>query len=37
VYNITGNEKDTMRVDLCGTTLTDLAATWYADEVEVWN
>ena len=28
VYNVTGNEKDTMRVDLCGTTLTDLAATW---------
>ena len=26
-----------MRVDLCGTTLTGLAATWYADEVEAWN
>ena len=37
VYNVTGNEKDTMRVDLCGTALTDLAATWYADEVEAWN
>jgi hypothetical protein len=26
-----------MRVDLCGTTVTGLAATWYADEVEAWN
>ena len=26
-----------MRVDLCGTTLTNLAATWYTDEVEAWN
>jgi hypothetical protein len=26
-----------MRVDLCGTTLAGLAATWYADEVEAWN
>ena len=26
-----------MRVDLCGTTLTGLAATWYTDEVEAWN
>jgi hypothetical protein len=26
-----------MRVDLCGTTLTGLAATWYANEVKAWN
>jgi hypothetical protein len=26
-----------LRVDLCGTTLSGLAATWYADEVEDWN
>ena len=37
VYNVTGNKKDSMRVDLCGTTVTGLAATWYADEVEAWN
>ena len=37
VYNITGDLKDVTRVDLCGTTLTRLAATWYADEVEAWN
>ena len=37
VYNITRDLKDATRVDLCGTTLTRLAATWYADEVEAWN
>ena len=37
VYKITGDTKDPMRMDLCGTTLTGLAATWYADEVEAWN
>ena len=37
VYNMTGSRKDATRVDLCGTTLTSLAATWYADEVEAWN
>src|ERR1700720_2141812 len=37
VYNVTGNHKDSLRVDLCGTTLTGLAATWYTDEVESWN
>ena len=37
VYNVTGNHKDSLQVDLCGTTLTGLAATWYADEVEAWN
>ena len=37
VYNVTGGHKDSMRVDLCGTTLTGLAVTWYADEVEAWN
>jgi hypothetical protein len=26
VYNVTGNKKDSMRVDLCGTTVTGLAA-----------
>src|ERR1700722_10239830 len=37
VYNVTGNHKDSLRVDLCDTTLTRLVATWYADEVESWN
>ena len=37
VYNVTGPQKDSVRVDLSGTTLTGLAATWYADEVEAWN
>ena len=37
VYNVTWDHKDSMRVDLCGTTLTGLAATRYADEVEAWN
>src|ERR1700722_9232198 len=37
VYNVTGNHKDSLRVDLCGTTLTGLAATWYMDKVESWN
>ena len=37
VYNVTGNHKDSLWVDLCGTTLIGLAATWYADEVESWN
>src|ERR1700723_3434620 len=37
VYNVAGNHKDSLREDLCGTTLTRLAATWYADEVESWN
>jgi len=38
VYNVTGDHKDTVRVDLCGTTLAGLATTyWYVDEVEVWN
>src|SRR5882724_4774495 len=26
-----------MRVDLCGTTLAGLAATWYVDKVKAWN
>jgi hypothetical protein len=37
VYNVTRDYKDSMRVDLCGTTLAGLAATWYVVEVEVWN
>jgi hypothetical protein len=37
VYNVTGDHKDSMRVDLCGTTLAGLAATWYTDKVEAWN
>ena len=37
VYNVTGQEKDLLRVDLCGTTLSGLTAVWYADEVEAWN
>src|ERR1700729_3086394 len=37
VHNVTGPNKDTLRVDLCSTTLTSLAATWYTDNVEAWN
>ena len=37
VYNVPGDHKDSMRVDLCGTTLNGLAATWYANKVEAWN
>src|SRR3984957_16515469 len=37
VYNVTGNHKDSLRVDLCGPTLPGLAATWYMDKVESWN
>jgi hypothetical protein len=37
VHNVTRPNKDTLRVDLCGTTLTSLAATWYTDNVEAWN
>ena len=37
VYNVSGPQKDSVRVDLTGTSLTGLAATWYADEVEAWN
>jgi hypothetical protein len=37
VYNITGQEKDLLRVDLCGTTLFGLTAIWYTDKVEAWN
>ena len=28
---------DSMRVDICGTTLTGLAVTWCTDKVEAWN
>jgi hypothetical protein len=34
---VTGDHKDSMRVDLCGTTLAGLATTWYVDEVKAWN
>jgi hypothetical protein len=37
VHNVTGPKKDTLWVDICGTTLTSLAATWYTDNVEAWN
>ena len=37
VHNVTGPTKDMLRVDLCGTTLTLMAATWYTDNVEAWN
>ena len=37
VHNVTGPNKDTLRVDLCGTTPTSLAGTWYTDNVEAWN
>ena len=37
VHNVTGEAKNSSRVDLCGTTLKGLAAEWYTDEVEAWN
>ena len=37
VHNITGATKDSIRVDLCGTTLKGAASEWYSDEVEAWN
>jgi len=37
VHNITRATKDSVRVDLCGTTLKGAASEWYSDEVEAWN
>ena len=37
VQNVCGSKKDTLRVDLCGTTLKGLAANWFAEEVESFN
>jgi hypothetical protein len=37
VYNMTGPQKDSVRVDLSRTTLTGLATTWYTDEVKAWS
>ena len=37
VYNVSRPQKDSVRVDITGTSLTGLAATWYVDEVEAWN
>ena len=37
VHNITGATKDSVRVNLCGTTLKGAASEWYSDEVEAWN
>ena len=37
VHNITGATKDSVRVDLCGTTLKKAPSEWYSDEVEAWN
>ena len=37
MYNVTGDHKDSMRINLYGTTLTGLTTTWYADKVEAWN
>ena len=37
VRNVTRPKKDMLQVDLCGTTLTSMAATWYTDNVEAWN
>ena len=37
VQNVCGPRKDTLRVDLCGTTLKGLAANWFAEEVESFN
>ena len=34
VYNISSPQKDSVRVDLTGTSLTGLVAMWYVDEVE---
>jgi hypothetical protein len=37
VHNITRTTKDSVRVDLCKTTLKGAASEWYSDEVEAWN
>ena len=37
VHNITRATKDSVRVDLYGTTLKGAASEWYSDEVEAWN
>ena len=37
VYNISRPQKDSMRVELTGTSLTGHATTWHVDEVEAWN
>ena len=37
VHNISGSTKDSVRVDLCGTTLKGAASKWYLDEAEAWN
>jgi len=37
VHNITRATKDSVRVDLCRTTLKGATSKWYLDEVEVWN
>jgi hypothetical protein len=37
VHNITGATKDSVKVDLCGTTLKGAASEYHSDEVEAWN
>jgi len=37
VTGITGDSKDQLRIDLCGTNLTGSAATWFHTEVEAWD
>jgi hypothetical protein len=34
---VTEEDKNFLQVNLCGTTLFRLTATWYADKVEDWN
>ena len=37
VQNVCRENKDVLRIDLCGTTLKGLAANWFAEEVESIN
>lgn len=37
VCGVNGPQKDQLRVDLCGTCLTGMAADWFAEEVESFN
>jgi hypothetical protein len=37
INNVTGQDKDTLSVDLMGNVLTLIAVTWYANNIESWN
>jgi hypothetical protein len=37
IQNVCGRQKDSLRIDLCGSTLKGLAADWFAEEVESFH